>query len=33
VIALVLFFVTGSWLWFLLIPPVFSLARQLIRGN
>ena len=33
VVALVLFFATGSWLWFLLIPPVFYMARQLAQGK
>jgi uncharacterized protein DUF1707 len=33
VVAVVLFFVTGSWLWFLLIPPVFYMARQLSKGK
>jgi hypothetical protein len=33
VIAVALFFITGSWLWFLLLPPVFYMARQMLKGK
>lgn len=33
IVAVLLFFATGSWLWFLLVPPVFYLARQLAKGK
>lgn len=33
VVSVVLFFATGSWLWFLLVPPVFYMARQLAKDK
>ncbi|SHG61305.1 DUF1707 SHOCT-like domain-containing protein [Streptoalloteichus hindustanus] len=33
VLALTLFFVTGSWLWFMIVPPATYAVRQLTGGG